>query len=613
MKKNCLKKGILFLVIAFIFVLTGKVNAATEPELKTFGGVEYFFANGTPITIVERTDGIAGANIVWNGGSQLVKSNANVFGGMHDNATSVDTSITMHGGTVRNIFGGGLHLSNTNTANIVINGGQVGGINGGGASSLTHDCGCTNATPWYSGNPTNSPCQTKTAKVTINGGKIEYIGAGYGLVFGGGEGISNTENASLTINGGDLSTAYVTAAGSNGNTTTASLTIVGGTIKVVQGVNRGTMNNLELNALHGNIERLYIGGETEDKDVTGTIFGKVNATITAKVKKMFLGTNGGKEIEIGKGNIKQEDIKVSPTSVENYNTISDKVKKLYIITVENAYIGSNNMVVANAGCAYQIDENTTIGELIEKIKEENKSEKIIKITDMELKELDEKEKIQSDLNLICFFEDEESDYNKDKDKITLEEETQQKINELLIEEVSKDENLKTAFMRTNDIKIEVNIKDVKNEEIIKEEQEEINKAVKEGKIAQYFDISLVIKVNGEVAKEISEPSRELTFTLTIPEELLKEGREFYILRVHNGKTEKLEATTVENKIEFKTDRFSTYVLAYEDKIQEEKDEVKSEEKDITPKTGVVSIALYTCIALGTVALIGTLKSKDSKH
>lgn len=613
MKKNCLKKGILFLVIAFIFVLTGKVNAATEPELKTFGGVEYFFANGTPITIVERTDGIAGANIVWNGGSQLVKSNANVFGGMHDNATSVDTSITMYGGTVRNIFGGGLHLSNTNTANIVINGGQVGGINGGGASSLTHDCGCANATPWYSGNPTNSPCKTKTAKVTINGGKIEYIGAGYGLVFGGGEGISNTENASLTINGGDLSTAYVTAAGSNGNTTTASLTIVGGTIKVVQGVNRGTMNNLELNALHGNIERLYIGGETEDKDVTGTISGKVNATITAKVKKMFLGTNGGKEIEIGKGNIKQEDIKVSPTSVENYNTISDKVKKLYIIMVENAYIGSNNMVVANAGCAYQIDENTTIGELIEKIKEENKSEKIIKITDMELKELDEKEKIQSDLNLLCFIEDEESDYNKDKDKITVEEEIQQKINELLIEEVSKDENLKTAFMRTNDIKIEVNIKDVKNEEIIKEEQEEINKAVKEGKIAQYFDISLVIKVNGEVAKEISEPSKELTFTLTIPEELLKEGREFYILRVHNGKAEKLEATTVENKIEFKTDRFSTYVLAYEDKIQEEKDEVKSEEKDITPKTGVVSIALYTCIAIGTVALIGTLKSKDSKH
>ena len=57
----------------------------------------------------------------------------------------------------------------------------------------------------------------------------------------------------------------------------------------------------------------------------------------------------------------------------------------------------------------------------------------------------------------------------------------------------------------------------------------------------------------------------MIFTVAIPEDLMKEGRTFYVIRVHDGKAEKLE--TVENEdgtLTFKTDKFSTYALAYED-------------------------------------------------
>ena len=290
MKRVNLIMLITLLTFAFIFALVGTVNATTEPNVEFIDGKEYFFANGTPITIEKRTDGVAGARISWTGGTVYLRSNANVFGGMHNDNAEVNTSITMNGGTLNNVIGGGLHLSKTNSSKIVINGGTVTSVQGGGASSLTKNCGCTNAT-WYAGDPKNSPCQTNNASVIINGGKI------LSLVYGGGEGISNTESATVTINNGDLSSAYVTAGGSNGNTTTANLNISGGKLNVVQGVNRGTIDTIHLKIDGGEIKNLYVCGETGDSNVTGTICNMDKSTVEvtgeAKVKKMAMGQNEG--------------------------------------------------------------------------------------------------------------------------------------------------------------------------------------------------------------------------------------------------------------------------------------------------------------------------------
>lgn len=198
--------------------------------------------------------------------------------------------------------------------------------------------------------------------------------------------------------------------------------------------------------------------------------------------------------------------------------------------------------------------------------------------------------------------------------IEVSEEVQDKINEILKKEIEGNEAVKQALEDGRKVKVAVVVKEIKNEDISKEEQKEINDFIKEEKIAKYFDISLLLEIDNEVAGEITEPSKELSFTLTISDDLLKEGREFYIIRNHNGKVEKIETTRNGNKIEFKTDKFSTYALAYEDKeIKATEEDNKAEEKDTTPKTGALNIAIYTCVALGTIALIGTVKSKNSKH
>lgn len=290
-------KIITILFIVMIALTASKVNAASEPKLETYGGIEYFFANGTPITINERTDGNPGAKIVWGSSTMNVGPETRIIGGMHNDATPVSTSITMNGGTVYSIFGGGLHLSNTTKTEITINDGTVTSITGGGASSLTKGCGCVNGTTWYSGDPLSSPCQTEEANITINNGTIKFS------VFGGGEGISNTKTANVTIKGGDLSSAWVTAGGSNGNTTTANLTITGGKINVVQGVNRGTMDSIKHIISGGEISKFYMLGETGDKDVTGYVEDMKKTTVTvnkgAKIETIDWGQNDGCGYSVG--------------------------------------------------------------------------------------------------------------------------------------------------------------------------------------------------------------------------------------------------------------------------------------------------------------------------
>lgn len=70
----------------------------------------------------------------------------------------------------------------------------------------------------------------------------------------------------------------------------------------------------------------------------------------------------------------------------------------------------------------------------------------------------------------------------------------------------------------------------------------------------------------------------MTFKVTIPENLKKAGRKFYVLRYHDGKVDKFAVS--EDGI-FKTDKFSSYMLVYEDTKLEVKPEVKPETKPST--------------------------------
>ena len=345
MKKKLGKISGIAMICIMILTSFAPVSFAAdkvEPELKTFGGTEYFFANGVAITIEAREDGSEGALIKWDGGEQNVGKNANVLGGMHDDATSVSTSITMNGGTVRNVIGGGLHKSNCSSTNIVINGGNMVAVQGGGASSLTKDCGCSNAS-WYNGNAKDSPCQVENANVTINGGSVSS------LVFGGGEGISCTKNSSLTINDGSLGSAWVTAGGSNGYTGSAKLSIKGGDLNVVQSVNRGSMDSAEIEVTGGTIKDLYLGGETGDSNVTGSISnikttidgGKIGTLSPGKSNntEIVMKDNENVNLDFKQGEITNVDENIKVDVCTHEGNIEFKVEKVATCTEDGLKVG----------------------------------------------------------------------------------------------------------------------------------------------------------------------------------------------------------------------------------------------------------------------------------
>ena len=89
-----------------------------------------------------------------------------------------------------------------------------------------------------------------------------------------------------------------------------------------------------------------------------------------------------------------------------------------------------------------------------------------------------------------------------------------------------------------------------------------------------FDITLLMDIEGQKPVAITETSSKLRFKVVVPEELKKDGRTFYVLRYHDGKVEKLN---IDEDGYFSTDKFSVYMLVYEDKKVDSETENKKED------------------------------------
>lgn len=275
-----MKKKLLFLVAAFALFVPSVL--AAEPNYDE--SVKAFFANGTPVTVEARTDGQDGALIKWNGGEKAVPADTSVFGGSHESDEKLEsTNVTVNGGSLHNVFGGGLHKSSVGNSLVIINGGKFTGfIQGGGASSYTATCGHTQ----YAGDKDGATTVVDNANVIINGGEIEKD------VFGGGEGISYTKKASVTVaksfNG---NIRYLTLGGSNGYTDDATALLLGGKIKVLQSVNRGFMETAEITVNGAEIENAYASAEGDNQKLGVNKKAVINI-ISGKVKNVAPGQKG---------------------------------------------------------------------------------------------------------------------------------------------------------------------------------------------------------------------------------------------------------------------------------------------------------------------------------
>mgnify|MGYP000860734221 CR=1 FL=1 len=315
-----MKKLFCFLVMIATFGLINVSSYAAETPVydETFNNNQgAFYANGTPIVISE-IDG--NTTITWDGGKQTVPNTVSVFGG--GNGGNYELSqITMESGTVQNLVAGGIGFtadkpSTVTNANVTINGGLIsnavtgGGyfnaevvtsnlkINGGtaltvqGGGMASGKIDGVNYSVGTKEDSISSPNRTETANVTISGGKITYG------IFGGGQGYSYTGTANLTISDGDMSNSYVTAGGSNGYTSSANVKLTGGKIGVYQTVNRGTLNTAIVKVAGASIGKFYVGGETEDKSVTGVINNINTHLISGNIENLDSGTSNGTPLTI---------------------------------------------------------------------------------------------------------------------------------------------------------------------------------------------------------------------------------------------------------------------------------------------------------------------------
>lgn len=92
----------------------------------------------------------------------------------------------------------------------------------------------------------------------------------------------------------------------------------------------------------------------------------------------------------------------------------------------------------------------------------------------------------------------------------------------------------------------------------------IDKLPKDYSIGAYLDVNLWKKIGEENATKVSNTKDNVTICFIIPKSLQKKGRNYKIIRVHEGTATVID-TSVNDKFEliFETNQFSTYALVYE--------------------------------------------------
>ncbi len=88
----------------------------------------------------------------------------------------------------------------------------------------------------------------------------------------------------------------------------------------------------------------------------------------------------------------------------------------------------------------------------------------------------------------------------------------------------------------------------------------------EDEVLQYLDISVKVMKDDRYVGEVTETANKLRFSIVLPEAAAEAigDRQVYVLRVHNGETERLlaEYAPATRTVTFLSDRFSTFAIAY---------------------------------------------------
>ncbi|MCR5503642.1 MAG: hypothetical protein K6F53_11600 [Lachnospiraceae bacterium] len=125
--------------------------------------------------------------------------------------------------------------------------------------------------------------------------------------------------------------------------------------------------------------------------------------------------------------------------------------------------------------------------------------------------------------------------------------------------LSEDEKL--AVLNGTEVSFNVNL--TENEEIVPESIKKLIQKRVGYKELDYFNY-VIMKTMDSESKLVSTTEKELETTIVIPEKYRKAGRNYCILREHNGSVDVLtDLDDFPDTITFRTNKFSQYAIAYE--------------------------------------------------
>ena len=124
--------------------------------------------------------------------------------------------------------------------------------------------------------------------------------------------------------------------------------------------------------------------------------------------------------------------------------------------------------------------------------------------------------------------------------------------------------------------LEIRLRIIPNEERVSKESkqkfENVVDVIKESyegmTIGEYIDISLEKRVDNSDWKYIPETNDMIRIALDVPEELVKSGRTFFVIRNHDGQMSVLrDLDGDDSTLTIETDRFSDYLVVYDDDVE----------------------------------------------
>lgn len=252
----------------------------------------------------------------------------------------------------------------------------------------------------------------------------------------------------------------------------------------------------------------------------------------------------------------------------------------------------------------ELEENT-VYELIGRIKETDdtmpgKNSKVLTITTLEKSEVDLDDLVNTDVTIELSGTIEAIKINKGS----------------IYDAIGEDSDISAAIANDQKIDIKFIIKDSK---LSSKELELVKSKLKNGEAISFtVDMSIELYVDGVFVKNITELETPITYTLTLPEKVLKGARNFAVIRTHENDSDGFEVLRIKDEdgdkktVTISSNKFSNYTFVYEKTGIASAGTVSSDNNSSTTVTTILSSGPRTgdnielCISLIAIATLNLI-------